>query len=219
LAEASSNPYIQVANDFLQNGDIVDYFQILTQTPAWSGDSRQSLSGPSIGPWTLLAANIQLFDPTATAISSVALPLTELDASMFVSPNFTYMNMSFHNAASQTTGVLARFVVTAVPEVDSYALMLVGLGLVAFAARCRRNAARPRSAQSTTPVSGSSLNTQTHIIITMDDMLGLVRHNAESNPRISAWGWVLVALAMGFAVGGDRGFGVMIREAPVPNHG
>jgi hypothetical protein len=30
----------------------------------------------------------------------------------------------------------------------------------------------------------------------MDGMLGLVRHDADDNARISAWGWVLIALAM-----------------------
>jgi hypothetical protein len=34
----------------------------------------------------------------------------------------------------------------------------------------------------------------------MDGMLGLVRHDAEGNARMSAWGWLLVALAMGFCV-------------------
>jgi hypothetical protein len=97
----------------------------------------QPASGPTISGYNVVGLGIDLTDPTATALSSDAMP-TALDASLFSSKAFFLNFASAAAGGAGISGVITDATLAQTPIPATLSLFASGLGLLGFLSQRRK---------------------------------------------------------------------------------
>lgn len=114
------NPFtpINVGYNYTGQGAPQDYYNIITLSPY--------IHGPTVGGWSPYQFVFQLQDPTHSAFTSDALPLTPPNPASFVGPD-TYMSLTFGGPNNAYSAVLADSI-TSAPEPSTRIIFGIGFG-------------------------------------------------------------------------------------------
>jgi acetyltransferase-like isoleucine patch superfamily enzyme len=133
-ASATSIDHLQVGNDYIGQGFILDYFNVLSFSSSQWGSPIHNLTGPPLGASPLgdwsspIQFVLQLADQTGTALTSDALPIVPLDPRLFIDPE-SYISLTFNNPSLGSSAVVARFHSTTIVVDQGRLVGIQGLGV------------------------------------------------------------------------------------------
>lgn len=148
FSQSSTTPYVWTANVFggapTTTGSFSDIFTFTDPVMPSTAPAGGSVNGLSLGinGTNVIFTLFQLVDTTTSAVLGTGVTGGTQSFLSFLLPNGTdnyALNVSGNVTPAGTTGAYAgSVVVSEVPEPKTYAMLLAGVGLLAFAARRRR---------------------------------------------------------------------------------